>query len=98
VLEGVREAWGMFAVVKGAAETVIGEPVIAVYLRGSGGNVVGAGGIVVRLISTAVRPVDQVPKTLLRVRLNGDVVEMAVIVPEGLNCPSARIVPLTSIA
>ena len=72
----------MFTVVNGEAETVTGEPVTAVYSRGSGGVVVGAGGVIVREVSLAVAPAVQVPVVEDRVRVKGAELELiAVIVP-----------------
>ena len=67
--------------VRGTVVSVNGLPVIAVYLVGLGGSEGGAGGITVLDVSLAVEPVFQVPVEGERVRVKGDVVEIAVIVP-----------------
>ena len=60
------------------------KPVIGVYLVAggtAGGNTVGAGGVTTRVVSIAVLPTPQAPVDGLRVRVNGEEVEIAVMVP-----------------
>ena len=67
--------------VKVPVVTLKGEPVTAVYLVALGSSVVGAGGVIVRVVSMAVRVVFQVPKEGLSVRLVAPIAEM---VPVGV--------------
>jgi hypothetical protein len=68
----------MFTVVNGEAVTLKGEPVIAVYC-GEVAAPVGATGVAV--VSMAFLPMPHAPVDALSVKLNGELVEIAAMVP-----------------